>query len=159
MTTPSGVTSAREAQLAGTSVALGEAGVLLTGPPGAGKSDLALRLIDEGGTLVSDDVTRVTRRGDDRGAHLVAHAPERMAGQIEVRGLGLAAVPDRQAVDLVLAARLVPAEEIERLPEPATTDILGVALPEVALDPFAASAVAKLRLAVARAATITGQSE
>ena len=33
--------------------------ILLRGPPGAGKSDLALRLIDQGGFLVADDQTEV----------------------------------------------------------------------------------------------------
>lgn len=151
MTDRPGLTSTRETLVAGTSVALADIGAILRGPSGAGKSDLALRLIDEGAALVSDDVTRVTRRNET----LTAHAPERMAGQLEVRGVGLSAVPYRMRVGLALSVRLVPADEIERMPGPATTEILGVALPEIALDPFAASAVAKLRLALAQAVGAT----
>src|SRR3546814_10156556 len=40
-----------------TTVALDGTGVLLRGPAGSGKSDLALRLIDQGARLVADDRT------------------------------------------------------------------------------------------------------
>lgn len=59
--------------------------VLITGRSGSGKSDLALRLIDRGFTLVSDDRT-ILRKQDGR---LIASAPDTIKGKIEVRGVGI----------------------------------------------------------------------
>ena len=70
----------------GTSVASDGRAVLLTGRSGAGKSDLALRLLDRGFKLVSDDQTILGKTK----AVLVATAPATIAGRMEVRGLGLA---------------------------------------------------------------------
>ncbi|MFM2042306.1 MAG: HPr kinase [Pseudomonadota bacterium] len=132
-----------------TCVSLAGAGVLLRGPSGSGKSDLALRLIDGGALLVADDQVILEMRG---GA-LRARAPERLAGYLEVRGIGLLPVPHAPDVRLVLVADLTaPGAEVERLPDPATVDLLGRSVPRIALDPFAASAPAKLRLALRAAA-------
>jgi len=68
-----------------TCVAVNGHGVLLTGVSGSGKSDLALRLIDRGAQLVSDDYTDLTVESGS----LVARAPATIAGLIEVRGLGI----------------------------------------------------------------------
>ena len=59
--------------------------MLITGPSGSGKSDLALRLLDRGFTLVSDDQTIVRRDGD----RLIASAPPTIAGKLEIRGIGI----------------------------------------------------------------------
>src|SRR3954453_658078 len=59
--------------------------VLISGPSGSGKSDLALRLLDRGFTLVSDDQTIVRRDGD----RLVASAPATIKGKLEIRGVGI----------------------------------------------------------------------
>src|SRR5690242_16329827 len=59
--------------------------VLISGPSGSGKSDLALRLLDRGFTLVSDDQTIVRRDGN----RLIATAPPTIAGKLEVRGIGI----------------------------------------------------------------------
>jgi serine kinase of HPr protein (carbohydrate metabolism regulator) len=131
-----------------TCVAVGDAGVLLRGAPGAGKSDLALRLIDTGAVLVSDDQTRLQRDG----AALYAGPPATIAGRLEVRGLGIARLPYRARVRLRLVADLVAADAVERLPEPAGETLHGVAVPLVRLAPFEASAVAKLHLALAQLA-------
>ena len=69
-------------------VAIGSRAVLITGPSGCGKSDLALRLLDRGFELVSDDQTIVKRDGD----RLVATAPPNIAGKLEVRGIGIVEV-------------------------------------------------------------------
>jgi len=126
----------------------GPRGVLLRGPSGAGKSDLALRMIDQGARLVADDQCALSRQGAGAAARLVARAPAATAGAIEVRGVGLREVPSLTEVPVALIVDLVAAEAVERLPEAAAEEILGVAVPRLALDPFAASAPAKVRLAL-----------
>jgi HPr kinase/phosphorylase len=129
----------------GTSVALGGEGVLLRGPSGSGKSDLALRLIDEGARLIADDQTELQRIGGT----LRMSAPDTIAGAIEVRGLGILRVPSVAAAPLRLVVDLVAEEAaIERLPEPRCCELEGLSFPLLALQPFAASASAKLRLAL-----------
>ncbi|MCZ6861202.1 MAG: HPr kinase/phosphatase C-terminal domain-containing protein [Alphaproteobacteria bacterium] len=131
------------ADIQGTCVAVDGAGVLLRGSSGSGKSDLALRLIDGGAFLVADDLTRLVREGEG----LVALAPERLAGRIEARGLGIVAVPHIARAPLVLIVDLVAPEAIERLPEAITHNYLGLTVPLIRLNAFEASAPAKVRLA------------
>ncbi len=125
-------------------------GVLLRGPSGAGKSDLALRLIDRGWRLVADDQAELRLVG----TALYAAAPATIQGRMEIRGLGIVEVPSAARARLCLVADLVAAAAVERLPEPAFCELLGVRLPCLALDPFAASADAKLRLAALRQAGV-----
>jgi HPr kinase/phosphorylase len=119
-------------------------GVVLVGPSGSGKSDLALRLIDGGARLVADDRVVIERSGDG----LMARPPEAIAGLIEVRGLGIMRVDHcaTSPLGLVVALGDRPAP---RLPERATCQILRVALPQLELDPWTPSACAKIRLALA----------
>lgn len=126
-------------------------GVLLRGPSGSGKSDLALRLIDEGARLVADDQTRLVRKG----RALVATVPESLQSMMEVRGIGIVTLGRTQtlsSVPLSLLVDLVAAERIERMPEPTRETLEGIELPLLALAPFEASAGAKLHLALARIA-------
>ncbi|MEX2650663.1 MAG: HPr kinase/phosphatase C-terminal domain-containing protein [Alphaproteobacteria bacterium] len=134
---------APERQVHGTCVALGRTGVLIRGPSGSGKSDLALRLIDEGAVLVADD--RVVLRRD--AGRVTARAPETLAGLLEVRGLGIVRLAHRRRAALGLVVDLA-AAGIERLPRAATCSLLGLALPRIRLDARQASAPAKLRLAL-----------
>ncbi len=127
-----------------TAIALGDVGVLLRGPSGSGKSDLALRLIDQGARLVADDQTVLVRRAD----LLIASPPATIAGRLEVRGIGIVALDHAADVPVALVVDLAAQETIERLPAPSTTTLLGVRLPVVRLDPTAASAAPKVRLAV-----------
>jgi HPr kinase/phosphorylase len=145
-----------EALIHATCLAIGGAGVLLVGKPGSGKSDLALRLIDgqgggltgamRGARLVADDQVVVRRVAEQ----LLASAPPALHGKLEVRGLGIVAVPSEANVPLRLAVRLTPAAEIERLPELARArmEILGLAIPLVLIDPETASAPARIRAAL-----------
>lgn len=120
-------------------------GVLITGASGAGKSDLALKLIGRGWRLVSDDYSHVWASG---GA-LWATAPERIAGLIEARGLGIVATRTRLTVRIGLVVECVEGA-VERLPEPAEERIAGVAVRRLSLDPRHASAVELVAYAVAR---------
>lgn len=130
-----------------TCIALGGLGALLRGPSGAGKSDLALRLIDQGAQLVADDQV-ILRRAS---AMVLAEPPAALAGRLEVRGIGIIALPWTAPVPLAAVFDLTRAEEITRLPEPETVQIEGVDLPRFALAPFEASAPAKVRIALGRA--------
>lgn len=103
-------------------------GVLLLGPPGSGKSDLALRLIDRGFTLVADDQVLVQMG--------LAQAPAALAGLLEVRGLGLLRLPYLPAAPLVLAVQL--GAHVPRLPDPAR--LPGLDLPLICVDAQAPSA-------------------
>jgi HPr kinase/phosphorylase len=123
--------------------------LLLRGPSGAGKSDVALRLLEAGGRLVADDQTHLAKVG----RALIATPPKSLAGLIEVRGIGIVKLGRGQLLaraQLALLVDLVRPDQVERMPEPAHEKILGVDLPRVALAPFEASIVTKLRLALAR---------
>jgi serine kinase of HPr protein (carbohydrate metabolism regulator) len=122
----------------------GRGGALLRGPTGSGKSDLALRLIDSGATLVADDQVVLTRRDQ----MLWAAAPVALAGRIEVRGIGIVEVPWIRAAPVVAVFDLVGAEVPGRLPEHEVVPVAGVALPRFGLAPFEASAPAKVRAAL-----------
>src|SRR5690606_853266 len=121
-------------------------GLLLRGRPGIGKSDLALRLIDEGAALVADDVVQDFKRDGRLLARLPDEAPPETRGRLEVRGLGI--IPERNVPETALhcVVELKPQAEIERLPEPEHWILLDVQLPVISVDPRTASATAKLRL-------------
>ena len=123
-------------------------GVLLRGPSGSGKSDLALRLIEAGGRLVADDRTDLTLAGGG----LIGSAPQTIAGRLEVRGLGIVALANVARARIGLAVDLTQGASIERLPGPRHCSYLGVDVPLIAVAPFEPSAVAKLRLAAREAA-------
>jgi HPr kinase/phosphorylase len=133
----------------GTSVSLDGHGILLQGPSGSGKSDLALRLIDQGARLVADDQTELSLVGEE----LCMTSPAAIAGQLEVRGVGILHVPAVSSAPLRLVVALVPAERIERLPEAQFCTLLGRDIPFVSLAPFQASATAKLSVALRACAT------
>ena len=130
-------------QVHGTCVELAGLAVLLRGPPGSGKSDLALRLIDCGARLVADDRVDLRARKDT----LIASAPKPIAGRIEVRGLGIVAVPSVAQARLGLVIDLMSAGRVARLPEPGECDFLGIRVRQIELAPFEASAAAKVRVA------------
>ena len=133
-----------------TCVAIGGVGVLIAGPSGSGKSDLALRLLDRGAVLVSDDQTVITKND---GA-LIASAPSTIKGKIEVRGLG---VIDMPCIDAAPVGLYVSLEGMtERYPfEEQTEIILGVGLRRMIVSPFEASAPIKVELALRHKANQT----
>ena len=131
-------------QIHGTCVDLSGTGVLLRGPSGSGKSDLALRLIDGGAALVADDRVDLAARDGS----LTAAAPANLAGMIEVRGMGIMAVPSIPRSVIGLVVDLVHENALERMPESMFCSLLDVDLPLMRLDAKSASAAAKVRLAV-----------
>lgn len=98
-----------------TLVAKGQAGVLLRGPPGSGKSDLAFRLLCSSGDwrLVSDDQVELRRTGD----RLTGRAPAPIAGKLEVRGVGIIEVETLESCDIQLVVDLVARHDVPRLPD------------------------------------------
>ncbi len=120
----------------GTCVSRDGNAVLLTGPPGAGKSDLALRLLSRGFELVADDRVDI--------ADGMASCPDRLAGLLEVRGLGIVRLPYRPSVRLALVIELD--GHAERMPSPDQHPELG--LPIVRVDARAASAADIVALAL-----------
>jgi HPr kinase/phosphorylase len=145
-------------QVHATCVEIARVGVLLCGASGSGKSDLALRAIAAGARLVADD--RVDLWYDEpkqsgpkqsrtkRSQQIVwAQAPAALVGYLEVRGIGIVREPAAKRARIGLVIDLADKADIERLPEMRSRTLLGQAFPLLALDPFAASAVAKLFLA------------
>ncbi len=110
--------------------------VLLLGQAGVGKSDMSLRLIHAGWSLVADDQV-VIENG-------IASAPAKLAGILEVRGLGLFRLPFLKSAALRLVIRL--AMPLERLPEPRRDPVFD--LPVVTIDAGAISAVERVTLAL-----------
>lgn len=116
-------------------------GVMIEGPSGSGKSDLALRALDQGFRLVADD--RVLVWVSD--GRLFGRAPDTLRGLIEVRGLDVIAVEPLVFCEIGLLAHL---EAPARIPDPATGTVLGITVPLLAVNPFETSAPAKLSRAM-----------
>ena len=129
-----------------------DTGVLLLGASGAGKSDLALRLIAVGAELVADDRTDLTVENGT----LLASPPPILAGLIEVRGLGIVAMPHCPRIRVALAVELTPDNIPPRLPESEhwrPPEVLALPTefcpPLIRLDPFDAAAPVKIAVAAA----------
>jgi serine kinase of HPr protein (carbohydrate metabolism regulator) len=116
---------------------------LIEGESGAGKSDLALRLIDRGAVLISDDYTLLQRAGSE----LIASPPDTIAGRIVVRGLGVLPMPHVEKVPVALLVHLTDAPERMPLADEVRR-IAGLDIREVAVDPRSASAAIKVELAL-----------
>lgn len=101
--------------------------ILIEGIPGSGKSTLALALIDRGATLIGDDGIALERHGK----RLWASPPPNIAGKLEIRGVGVVDMPTASApLSLVVAL----GDAGERLPDPTSRAVAGVAVPSVAFE-------------------------
>jgi len=139
------------ALLHATCVNLEGQGVLIMGPSGSGKSDLALRLIEQGARLVSDDYVKLVHQKEGSAAHLLAETAPNIEGLIEVHNVGLleseydASIPVKLVLELVTSGQL---DSLERLPEKAMITLEGVAVPYLKFYAFEASATAKVKAAL-----------
>ncbi len=134
----------------GTAIAIGNAALLLIGPSGSGKSDLALRMIDGGARLVSDDRVELVVEGDRLCCRAPSNIPPSLLGRIEARGVGIVPAPRTTgSTPLQWVITLVPSAEVERLPAAESRTFLGHAVPVLRLNAFEASTAVKLRLAAA----------
>ncbi len=123
-----------------TAVAFKGRAVLIEGPSGSGKSDLALRMIGQGARLISDDYVILT----EKDGRLSATPPGPIAGKLEIRGVGIEDFPYEKDIPVVLAVTLVAAEKVPRMPDPAFKTIAGVRLPNFKISGLEASAPDKI---------------
>ena len=130
----------------GTAVELFGKAVLLRGQPGSGKSDLALKLIDRGATLISDDQTLVEKEGNV----LFLSAPKSIANLLEIRGLGIINFDHIDHVCLALVVDLSSDSDFERLPAPCSCEIEGCKFPQLKLEAKRESLHIIIELAMAK---------
>lgn len=118
--------------LQASAVAIEGRALLIEGPPGSGKSSLALALIDRGAGLIGDDAVTLTADGP----RLIASPPPNIAGLLEVRGVGLVTLPcaPPSPVALILTLGEPPAGRLPETPL-ATRQVAGLAIPVLAFDP------------------------
>ncbi|GLQ04876.1 HPr kinase/phosphorylase [Sneathiella chinensis] len=125
-----------------TAVAIEGRAILLRGPSGAGKSDIALQLLDGGATLIADDYVEL--HGKD--GQVLARPPAKIAGLMEIRGIGLVQVPHVSDIPVAFAVNLADKSMIERLPEQrARLHIDDIPVPLVEMDGQAPSTPARIR--------------
>ena len=128
-------------RLHATSVAIEDNGVAIFGDPGSGKSDLALRLIDSGATLISDDITVFSKL--EKNINLFGI--ENTKGLLEVREVGIITVPYIEGIKLKLVVRLTD-KVIERIPKKNQINLLGLKFPKLEINGKNSSSVAKVKV-------------
>ena len=128
-----------------TTVALDGRAVVISGPSGSGKSDLALRMLDRGFKLVSDDQTIFRKDG----GRLLASAPPAIRGKMEVRGIGIVEIETVDDVPVALFVELT--SDVQRLPDDSRDRlVLDISVPLISIDAMTASAPSKVALALDR---------
>ena len=127
-----------------TCVSIAKKGVLFLGDSGTGKSDMALRLIENGkAVLIADDrVNLIKKQGK-----IKASCPDNIAGLLEVRGIGLVKYPHNKQTTVKLVVNLTQ-NPIDRLPERNFYVFEGIKIPKIYLNPFESSACSKVLAAL-----------
>ena len=123
------------------SVVIDDNGVLILGDSGSGKSDLALRLIDNGATLISDDIS-ICRKNSN---NIYLYCPPEIKGLLEVREVGIITVPFVERIKLRLVVNLK-SNNNERFPKDSSYRILGIKIPIINIEGKNSSAVAKIKV-------------
>ena len=123
------------------SVVIDDNGVLILGDSGSGKSDLALRLIDNGATLISDDIS-ICRKNSN---NIYLYCPPEIKGLLEVREIGIITVPFVERIKLRLVVNLK-SNNNERFPKDSSFRILGIKIPIINIEGKNSSAVAKIKV-------------
>lgn len=142
-------------RLHATAIAVAGRAILIRGPSGSGKSDLAFRclaipaspLVQAPARLIADDQVVLRREG----LSIIASSPATLIGKIEVRGVGIIDVdPVAEAHVAMVAAITTNRQTIERYPAPwPTTEVLGLSVPMLSISAYDASAPLKLLAALA----------
>ena len=128
-----------------TGVAIGGRGVLIEGAPGAGKTSLALALIDRGAVLIGDDGVAIAVSG----GRLLASPPPATTGLIEVRNVGIITRPCAQRVPIALVLRL-DRDAPRHVDAAETCTIAGCTLPLIRLYPDSTVLALRAELALER---------
>ena len=130
------------ASIYATAVFYQDSGILIRGPSGSGKSDLAIRLIEDGANLIADDYVRI----DTAGNKILLSPPKNIAGLIEVRGIGIINMESIKDVPLRVIFDLKPTSSINRMPENLTEIIEGISIPVVEISAFECSVLSKIKI-------------
>ena len=126
----------------GTAVLYCGFGILIRGPSGSGKSDLALRLIDDGADLIADDQVIIKSVGEI----LQLSSPDKISGLIEIRGVGVVRIKYVSGVPLGLILDINPRKKLKRMPITKKELIGNISIPVITIDAFESSAVAKIKV-------------
>ncbi len=127
-------------QFHSTSVVLDDSGIMIIGEPGIGKSDLALRLIDSGATLIADDITICRKIGE----FIFLFSREETRGLLEVRDLGIINVPYVENIKLVMIVNLLKINK-QRIPTNNLKTIMGKKFPRLSIVGSHASSIVKVK--------------
>lgn len=130
-------------QIHATAVAIDKHGIMIVGPSGSGKSDLAIRLIDRGARLISDDQVLASRQENI----VILNAPASIAGKIELHSVGIFDIPFVSDIRLVMIVHLT--HDAERFPMDAQLELLcGMNISSINLDGRTSSAPIKVEMAL-----------
>ena len=127
-----------------TAISLNGDGILIKGPSGSGKTDLALRLIESGGKLISDDQVIIKRKAK----RLFLSSPKKLNGLMQLSGIGIVRADYVQNIPLELVVKLQPYKSLDPFPINKEEIIKDLSIPALSLYSFAVSATAKIKVAL-----------